>query len=124
MQIIFDEIKNKNLLPEEVVKLKEIIPKLEPYFKENLSNYFQFLSEQEKKGNYLEIHWPFFDFGITLILSKIKNKFLISILNYNDIIIYGNLKIEGYDCISNDELKKLGEWKNYSEKKLKIFKPF
>jgi len=117
-------MENENILSEEVIKLKEIITKLESSLNENLSVYFQFLSEQAKKENYLEIHWPFFDFGITLMLSIIKEKFLISVLNHNDSIVYGNLLIEGYPCISNDELEKLGMWKNYSENKLKIFKPF
>jgi len=124
VKIDFDENANENILSEEVIKLKEIITKLESSLNENLSNYFQFLSEQAKKENYLEIHWPFFDFGITLMLSIIKEKFLISVLNHNDSIVYGNLLIEGYPCISNDELEKLGMWKNYSENKLKIFKPF
>ncbi len=105
-------------------KIKNIIQKIEVLLEENLESYFQFLSEQEKNGIYLEIHWPFFELGITLMLSKIKHKFLISVLNYRDSIVYGNLLIDGYLCISNDELKKLGQWENYSDKKLKILKPF
>jgi len=124
VKIDFDEMENENILSEEVIKLKEIITKLESSLNENLSIYFQFLSEQAKKENYLEIHWPFFDFGITLMLSVIKEKFLISILNHNDSIVYGNLLIEGYPCIDNEELDKLGRWNNYSENKLKILKPF
>lgn len=124
MEIIFDNIKSENILSQEIDKINKIIPKLEFSLKENLSNYFQFLSEQENKGNYLEIHWPFFELGITLVVSKIKDKFLVSLLNYNDSIIYGNLLIDGYPCISIDELKKLGQWQNYSEKKLNIIKPF
>jgi len=58
------------------------------------------------------------------MLSKIKDKFLVSVLNYKDSLVYGNLLIDGYLCISNDELKKLGQWQNYSENKLKILKPF
>ncbi len=124
MKIDFNENTNENILSEEVIKLKEIITKLESSLNENLSIYFQFLSEQAKKENYLEIHWPFFDFGITLMLSIIKEKFLISVLNHNDSIVYGNLLIEGYPCISIDELDKLGRWNNYSENKLSILKPF
>ena len=124
MKIVFDDIKSKKIIFEEVETIKNMIPKLEVLLEENLENYFQFLSEQEKKGNYLEIHWPFFELGITLMLSKIKDKFLISVLNYRDSIVYGNLLIDGYLCISNDELKKLGKWENYSDRKLKILKPF
>ena len=124
MKIIFDDWKGEKLLKEEVEKIKNLIPKLELPFKENLSNYFQFLSEQEKKEIYLEIHWPFFEYGITLFLSIIKGKFLISVLDHKDSIIYGNLLVEGFSCIDNKELKKLGEWQNYSNKKLKILKLF
>jgi len=124
VKIIFDDIKSEKIISEEVEKIKNIIPKIQVSLEENLESYFQFLSEQENNGNYLEIHWPFFELGITLMLSKIKDKFLISVLNYNDSIVYGNLLIDGYPCISNDELKKLGQWQNYSEKKLKILKPF
>jgi len=85
---------------------------------------FNFYLNKQKKENYLEIHWPFFDFGITLMLSIIKEKFLVSILNHTDSIVYGNLLIEGYPCIDNEELYKLGRWNNYSENKLKILKPF
>ena len=124
MKIVFDDIKSKKIIFEEVETIKNMIPKLEVLLEENLENYFQFLSEQENNGNYLEIHWPFFEFGITLMLSKIKDKFLVSVLNYKDSLVYGNLLIDGYLCISNDELKKLGQWQNYSENKLKILKPF
>ncbi len=124
MKIIFDDIKSEEIISEEVEKIKNIIPKIQVLLEENLESYFQFLSEQENNGNYLEIHWPFFELGITLMLSKIKGKFLISVLNHEDSIVYGNLLIDGYLCISNDELKKLGQWQNYSEKKLKILKPF
>jgi len=124
VKIVFDDIKSEKIISEEVETIKNIIPKLEVLLEENLESYFQFLSEQEKNGNYIEIHWPFFELGITLMLSKIKHKFLISVLNYRDSIVYGNLLIDGYLCISNDELKKLGQWENYSDKKLKILKPF
>ena len=124
MEIIFDNIKSENIPSQEIDKINKIIPKLEFSLKENLSNYFQFLSEQENKGNYLEIHWPFFELGITLVVSKIKDKFLVSLLNYNDSIIYGNLLVEGFSCIDNKELTKLGKWQNYSNKKLKILKLF
>jgi len=124
MKIFFDDTKSKDVVSKEVEQMKKIIPKLEPYLKENLSNYMQFLSEQENKGNYLEIYWPFFELGITLSISKIKEKFLISLLNYNDSIVFGNLLIDDYPCISNAELKKLGNWRTYCEKKLKIIKSF
>lgn len=124
MKIVFDDIKSKKIISEEVETIKNMIPKLEVLLEENLESYFQFLSEQEKNGIYLEIHWPVFELGITLMLSKIKDKFLISVLNYRDSIVYGNLLIDGYLCISNDELKKLGKWEIYSDRKLKILKPF
>jgi len=124
MKIIFDDIKDEKILTEEIEKIKSIIPKLESHFEKNLSNYFLFLSEQEKKGAYIEIHWPFFEFGITLLLSKIKDKFLISVLSHDDSIVFGNLLVEGYSCIDNNELKKFGKWQNYSSNKLKILKLF
>jgi len=124
VKIVFDEVKSEKIISEEVEKIKNMIPKIQVSLKDNLESYFQFLSEQENNGNYLEIHWPFFELGITLMLSKIKDKFLISVLNYNDSMVYGNLLIDGYPCISNDELKKLGKWQNYSEKKLNVLKPF
>jgi len=122
VEIIFDDIQNEKIPPEEIDKLKEIIPKIEQSLNENLSNYLQFLSDQENKGNYVEIHWPFFEFSIALRLCKIKDKFLISVLNNYDSTVYGNLLIEGFDCISNDELKKIGKWKEYSGNKSKIRK--
>jgi len=124
VKIIFDDIKSEKILPKEVDKVKEIIPKIEQSLNENLPNYFQFLSEQENKGNYVEIHWPFFEFSIALSLSKIKDKFLISVLNNYDYTVYGNLLIEGYACISNEELKKLCKWEEYSGKELKIRESF
>ncbi len=123
MKIVFDRINDEAILEEEIEKIESIIPKLESSFKDNLSIYFEFLSKQEKNGNYIEIHWPLFEYNITLLLSKINEKCLISILNHKDSIVYGNLLIEGFSCLSNNELKKLGEWQGYS-KKLKIFKLF
>jgi len=88
VEIIFDDVKSEKILSIEIDKIKDIIPKLEFSLKENLESYFQFLSEQENNGNYLEIHWPFFELGITLMLSKIKDKFLISVLNIDFCFLY------------------------------------
>ena len=95
MKIFFDDTKSKDVASKEIEQIKNIIPKLEPHLKENLSNYIQFLSEQENKGNYLEIYWPFFELGITLSISKIKEKLEIPVVNGSVFGSYGRRNSRG-----------------------------
>jgi len=110
-EIAKDELTNK------ITKIKNSLEKKMP-------KYIKFLDDEAESENYVEIYCPFFDYDITVMLSKLKEKYLISVLNHNNSKVFGNLLIEGYPCIKTEELKNFGDWKNYNQdKKLRIFKP-
>lgn len=124
MPIIFDYEETDEVLKEEIEEIKKKISKLDnEIFMNKISRYTNFLLDENKIGHYVEIHLPIFDLDITILISIIKRKFLISIVDHADGKVYGNLLINGYPCIKVKELKELGSWSNYSENKLSIFKP-
>jgi len=88
-----------------------------------LPQYLEFLEQQEGKENYIEVHLPIFEYGVTIMMSKIRKKFLISVLDQRNSKVYGNLLLDGYDCIDVNELRKLGKWSTWSPVALSVFKP-
>ncbi len=127
MKIIFDyekdQEKRRNISKEDIDEAGKKIQKLENFLCKKLPLYLEFLTEQEKIGDYVEVHLPIFDYGITLMMSRLNKKFLISVLDHKNSIVYGNLILDGYDCVSIKELKKLGQWSTWRNNELSIFKP-
>jgi len=124
MKISYDPVKKTKLTLEQKNEIRQKLPDLQKSFKEKFSEYLQFLTEEEKKGHYIEIHWPFFEIGLTIMISKLQGKALVSVFNQDDSVFCGNLLVDGFACVTVDELRKFGKWNLHSEGKLMIFKPF
>jgi len=124
LNVKLDLDKTNELSDLEIKDLNEKISRIEQKAIELIPSYFDFLTEQTDKGNYIEIHLPIFEYDITLMISKINKNFLISVLNHDNSIVYGNLILDNYPCVSLEEIKKLKDWTTFNEKKtLRIFKP-
>ena len=123
VKITFDYEENQNIREAEIEETKKKIFLVEKEILDKLPKYLDFLEQQVKNGNYIEIHWPIFDYGITLMLSKLREKFLISVLDQRNSKVYGNLMVEGYNCIDINELKKLGTWSAWKRSSSSVFKP-
>jgi len=105
-------------------ELTNKITKIKNSLEKKLPKFIEFLDKEAQQENYVEIHCPFFDYDISVMLAKLKERYLFSVLNHNNSRIYGNLLIDDYPCIKTNELKKFGDWTNYNQdKKLRIFKP-
>ena len=126
MKIIFDyekdPEKHRNISKEGINEAGKKIQKLENFLCEKLPRCLKFL-QQDMVEDYFEIHLPIFDYGITIMMSKIRGRFLISVLDQRNSKVYGNLLLEGYDCIDVKELRKLGTWSTWNRVKVSIFKP-
>ena len=127
VKIIFDFEKN----PEKHRKITELdreetkkkISNVQEKLSEKLPEFLEFLNQQEVKENFIEVHVPIFEYGLTIMMSKIRGKFLISVLDQRSSQVYGNLLLDGYDCIDVNELRKLGKWSTWSPVALSVFKP-
>jgi len=126
VKIIFDYEKDpekrRNISKEDIDEAGKKIQKLENFLFKKLPLYLEFLTEQEKIGDYFEVHLPIFDYGITLMMSRINKKFLISVLDQRNSKVYGNLLLDGYQCIKINDLKKLGSWSTWASRSASIFK--
>jgi len=122
IQIDFEE--NENISELEKHEIETKISNISSILYEKLPSFIEFLDSQINKDNYVEINYPIFQYDIVIMISKIKGKYLISVMNHNNSLIYGNLILESLPCITTNELSKFGDWSNYNmEKKLRIFKP-
>jgi len=123
MKISFEQLQIDKISDEEIEEIKAKVPQLEKPFEQKLEKFLDYVDQQQKESAYIEIHWPIASLGITIMLSKIREKFLISVLDHKNSKIYGNLIVEGFDCVGINDLKELGQWSTYSRNKLSIFKP-
>ena len=122
IQIEFEEREKFSELDKQEIEAK--ISKISDLLDKKLPSIIQFLDYQTKNDNYVEVHYPIFQYDIIIMISKIKEKYLISVLNYNNTLIYGNLILDSLPCVHINELSTYGNWSNYNvEKKLRIFKP-
>ena len=122
MHIIFDNHRKPNFSEEEIEETKKKISLVENEINSKVPKYLDFLNQLEKRGDYIEIHWPIFDYGITIMMSKLQEKFLISVLDQRNSKVYGNLLLDGYDCIDIKELKKFGTWSTWKRGGSSVFK--
>jgi len=122
VHIIFDIEKKQNFSELEIEETKKKISLVENEINSKVPKYLDFLNQHEKRGDYIEIHWPIFDYGITIMMSKLQEKFLISVLDQRNSKVYGNLLLDGYDCIDIKELKKLGTWSTWKRGRSSVFK--
>ena len=127
VKVVFDYEKepeeHRKISQQDIEEVKKKIAKIQDPLCKKLPPYLEFLTQEGKKENYIEIHFPFFEFDITILLSKIKEKFLISVLDQRNSKVYGNLLFEDYPCISVEDLRKLGSWSTWSPVGLSVFKP-
>jgi len=127
VKVVFDyekqPEKHRKISQHDIEEVKKKISKIQKLLEEKLPKYLEIFEQQETKDNYFEIHLPIFEFGLTILISKIDKKFLISVLDQRNSKVYGNLLVEGYECIGVDELRKLGSWSTWSPVGLSVFKP-
>jgi len=121
MAIKFDYDETAKISSEELNEIKQKIKNSENLILRKFPFFIDILSKIEK-NDYFEIHYPLFNYDLSITFSKIQDKYLISILDHKDAKLFGNLLIEGFPCIKISELKKFGEWSEYSKNKLSIFK--
>jgi len=123
MKITFDYDKNDSIISSLAIEdQRKKASHLELELLQKLPKLYDFLKKENEAGNGIEIHVPFFEVNSTVILSILKKKILISILDHKDSKVYGNLLVDGYDCVSIDELKKLKDWNTWERNKLSVFK--
>ncbi len=122
MGISFDYEENPNISEADIEEIKKRISLVENSIINKAPRFLEYLDQQEN-DDYIEIHWPIFEYGITIMFSKLKEKFLISVLDQRNSKIYGNIILDGYPCVTIQELKKLGRWSTWKGNKLNIFKP-
>jgi len=122
MGISFDYEENPTVSELDIKEIKKRISKVESSLSEKLPKFLEYL-RREENNDYIEIHWPVFEYGITIMFSKLNEKFLISVLDHRNSKIYGNIILDGYPCVTIQELKKLGRWSTWKGNKLNIFKP-
>ena len=108
MGISFDYEENPNISEADMEEIKKRISLVENSITNKAPRFLEYLDQQEN-DDYIEIHWPIFEYGITIMFSKLKEKFLISVLDHRNSKIYGNILLDGYPCVTVQELKKLGQ---------------
>ncbi len=124
MKIEFDpDSGNVYLQREEIEEVIQKIPPLINSYSKKIMDYASFVDKEFQCGRYIEIHMPLFELDLSVTISKIKEKFLLSVLDHMDSKVYGNLIIDEIPCIKVNELKNYGTWSNYCENKLSVFKP-
>lgn len=123
MKITFDYEEDTIITEGEIEETKKKISLVEKTLHEKLPEYLELIERLSQNGNYIEIHFPIFEYGITFMISKLKEKFLISVLDQRNSKVYGNLLLDDYKCINVEELKKLGTWSSWRQGSLSVFKP-
>jgi len=123
MRIDFDYEEIPNVSQVRFEEIKKKIAKIENFLIEKLPKFLELLEQKHMPANYYEIHLPIFDYGITIMMSKLRDKFLISVLDQRNSIVFGNLLIEGYSCMDIKELKKLGTWSTWKKVRMSVFRP-
>jgi len=121
--IVFDYEKMPNISQEDIEEVKKKISKIENELSTKLPKYLKLLEHQEIKEDYFEIHLPIFDYGITIMMSMVSERYLISVLDQRNSRVYGNLLLDGYKCVDINYLKKLGTWSSWKRLGMSIFKP-
>jgi len=123
VRINFDYEEIPNVSQVHIEEIKKKIAKIENFLLEKLPKFLELLEQKDMPGDYYEIHLPIFDYGITIMMSKLRDKFLISVLDHRNSIVFGNLLIEGYRCMDIKELKKLGTWSTWKKVRMSVFRP-
>jgi len=123
VKITFDYEEDTIITEVEIKETKKKISLIEKTLHEKLPEYLEFIERLSQNGDYIEMHFPIFEYGITFMISKIKEKFLISVLDHRNSKVYGNLLVENFNCIKVKELKKVGTWSAWHVGRVSIFKP-
>jgi len=126
VKIIFDFEKNpekhRKITELDIEETKKKISSVQGNLSVKLPQCLEFLDQQEAKENYIEVNLPIFQYGLTIMMSKIRKKFLISVMDQRNSQVYGNLLLDGYDCIDVNELRKLGKWSTWRPSGVSVFK--
>jgi len=120
MLIKFDPDKDsKESSSDDLLEIEQKIEIIKNSLESELPLFFKMF---ESYKNYFEISLPFFENGITITISKLREKFLIGVWDHKNLFFYGNLLVEGFPCISIQETKELRSWKTWDKEGLSIFK--
>ena len=91
-----------------IFELNNQIGKSMPFLEKNLDRLLSYLKKEADLKNYIEINLPFLDSNISYKLVLYGEKIIISVMSHDDSKIFGNLLIEGYDCLDKNGIKELG----------------
>jgi len=103
--------------PRKLVELKKQIENSIPFLEKNIDRLLDYLKKENKLENYIEINLPFLDSNISYKISLFYGKIIVSIMRYDDSVIFGHLLLDGYECLGKEEIQKLGgTWKEHTGK--------
>jgi len=95
----------------QITRLNELerqISKSIPFLEKNLDRLLEYIKKEDSLKNYIEISLPFFDSNISYKFNLYSGKWIISVMSFEDSVIYGHLLIDGYDCLDKKGIKDLG----------------
>jgi len=96
-------------------ELKSEIRESFPILEKSLRRLLDYLKKEQKNENYIEIELPILHLGISYRISRLYEKIVITVMKWNSSEIYGHLIVDGYDCIGEQEIKKIFDWKIFSK---------
>jgi len=114
------EALNPKISKAELVEIEKQISNATRLLETNLNGLLEYLKNEEQKNNYIEIDMPFLESNLSFKFNLYFEKLMVSVMNYNDSKILGQLIIDGFDCLGINEIKSLGDW-NTHRKKIKRF---
>jgi len=111
---------NPKMSNNEIVEIEKQISNATHLLENNLNRLLEYLKNEEQKNNYIEIDMPFLESNLSFKFNLYFGKLMVSVMNYDDSKILGQLTIDGFDCLDINEIKTLGDW-NTHRKKIKRF---
>jgi len=91
-------------------EIEKQITKAIPFLQKNLSRNIEYLKKEESLKSYIEINLPFFDSNLSFQINLYDGKVLILIKSWDDKSFFGYLILEGFDCMDENVLKRIGRW--------------
>jgi len=111
---------NPKMQPIKIVEIEKQISNATHLLENNLNRLLEYLKNEEQKNNYIEIDMPFLESNLSFKFNLYFEKLMVSVMNYDDSKILGQLVIDSFDCLDINEIKSLGDW-NTHRKKIKHY---
>jgi len=111
---------NPKMSNDEIVEIEKQISNATHFLENNLNRLLEYLKNEEQKNNYIEIDMPLLESNLSFKFNLYFGKLMVSVMNYDDSKILGQLTIDGFDCLDINEIKSLGDWHTH-RKKIKRF---